>query len=107
MDIAVTLIIQGIEDAAHQEGYAVLLGDAGHDVRPPFLLPAVPEKHESYAARDERQEQPRRIEVHLLLLLRLFLFLLHVRALGHTASLSANQRNERANRDSIAFFAFC
>jgi LacI family repressor for deo operon, udp, cdd, tsx, nupC, and nupG len=26
-----SLIIQGIEDAAHREGYAVLLGDAGHD----------------------------------------------------------------------------
>ena len=26
-----SLIIQGIEEAAHREGYAVLLGDAGHD----------------------------------------------------------------------------
>jgi LacI family repressor for deo operon, udp, cdd, tsx, nupC, and nupG len=41
-----SLIIQGIEDAAHQEGYAVLLGDAGHDA----------EREERYALVLRRKE---------------------------------------------------
>jgi LacI family repressor for deo operon, udp, cdd, tsx, nupC, and nupG len=41
-----SLIIQGIEDAAQQEGYAVLLGDTRHD----------PEREERYALMLQRQE---------------------------------------------------
>src|SRR3984885_2323698 len=41
-----SLIIQGIEDAAHREGYAVLLGDAGHDDK----------REESYALVLQRKE---------------------------------------------------
>lgn len=41
-----SLIIQGIEDAAHREGYAVLLGDAGHDE----------EREERYALVLQRKE---------------------------------------------------
>jgi LacI family transcriptional regulator, repressor for deo operon, udp, cdd, tsx, nupC, and nupG len=41
-----SLIIQGIEDAAHREGYAVLLGDAGHDHK----------REESYALVLQRKE---------------------------------------------------
>jgi LacI family repressor for deo operon, udp, cdd, tsx, nupC, and nupG len=41
-----SLIIQGIEDAAHREGYAVLLGDVGHDE----------EREERYALVLQRKE---------------------------------------------------
>jgi LacI family repressor for deo operon, udp, cdd, tsx, nupC, and nupG len=41
-----SLIIQGIEDTAHREGYAVLLGDAGHDE----------EREERYALVLQRKE---------------------------------------------------
>jgi LacI family repressor for deo operon, udp, cdd, tsx, nupC, and nupG len=41
-----SLIIQGIEDAAHREGYAVLLGDAGHEE----------EREERYALVLQRKE---------------------------------------------------
>jgi LacI family transcriptional regulator, repressor for deo operon, udp, cdd, tsx, nupC, and nupG len=41
-----SLIIQGIEDAAHREGYAVLLGDAGHEE----------EREEQYALVLQRKE---------------------------------------------------
>jgi LacI family transcriptional regulator, repressor for deo operon, udp, cdd, tsx, nupC, and nupG len=41
-----SLIIQGIEDAAHREGYAVLLGDTGHDE----------EREEHYALILQRKE---------------------------------------------------
>ena len=41
-----SLIIQGIEDSAHREGYAVLLGDAGHEE----------EREEQYALVLQRKE---------------------------------------------------